>query len=252
MRAPRAEHSDGPNHNFPSGCAGKRRLWGGCLSARAKPLGTLPTREVWNENGRMQNKPWNANIHYDALLASLASAGDRVLDVGCGDGFLSSRLAELGCQVVALDADAEVLERAKQRWPGHRIDWVHDDVLKVDLPLNSFDVVLSNAALHHIPDTVQALTRMAALARPGGRPGVVGFARNGFWDWPMSIMGTALLLVISQMRGRWEHSAPIKWPPALTYGETKRVAKDTLPGCTFRRLWLGRFFLTWTKTCARL
>lgn len=199
---------------------------------------------------RMRNKPWNANIHYDALLASLASPGDRVLDVGCGDGFLSARLAELGCQVVALDADAGVLERAQQRWPQHRIDWLHDDFLKVDLPLGSFDVVLSNATLHHLPDAAQALTRMATLAKPGAQLGVVGFARNGFWDWPMSIIGAVLLFVIRNARGKWEHTAPIAWPPALTYGGVKRVAKAVWPGCTFRRLWLGRFFLKWTKAGA--
>ena len=189
---------------------------------------------------------WNANIHYDALLATLASPGDRVLDVGCGDGFLSARLAEAGCHVVALDVDAGVLERAKQRWPRHRIDWLHADLMTADLPPGSFDVVLSNATLHHLPDTGEALARMAALARPGGRLGVVGFARNGFWDWPMSLVCWVWLGIQIRIRGKWEHTASVK-DPTLTYGETKRVAKAAWPGGVFRRLWLGRFHLTWTK-----
>ena len=150
--------------------------------------------------------------------------------------------------MVALDADAGVLERARHRWRGRRIDWIHDDLLTVDLPLNSFDVVLSNATLHHLPDEGEALTRLAALTRPNGRLGVVGFARNGFWDWPMSLVGAALLGInIRWHGGKWEHTAPIVWPPALTYGETRRVARAVLPGCVFRRLWLGRFLITWTK-----
>lgn len=194
----------------------------------------------------MSGELWNANIHYDALLAMLAFPGDRVLDVGCGDGFLSAKLAEAGCQVVALDADAGVLERAKQRWPEHRIDWLHADLMTAELPLGSFDVVLSNAALHHLPDLGRALARMAALARPGGRFGVVGFARNGLWDWPVSLVGMVLLRVTIWVRGKWEHTAPVA-DPALTYGETKRIAKAVWPGCVFRRLWLGRFHLTWMK-----
>ncbi len=189
---------------------------------------------------------WNANIHYDTLLAMLASPDDRVLDVGCGDGFLSAKLAEAGCQVVALDADAEVLERAKQRWPESQIDWLHADLMTAELPLDSFDVVLSNAALHHLPDLGEALTRMSALVRPGGRLGIVGFARNGLWDWPMSLVGVVLLRVNIWVRGKWEHTAPIA-DPTLTYGETKRIVKAVWPGCAFQRLWLGRFHLTWTK-----
>lgn len=190
---------------------------------------------------------WNLNIHYDRLLVALVRPGDRVLEVGCGDGFLSARLAGAGCIVIALDADSGVLERARQRWVGYDIEWTHGDVLTRPLPVASFDVVVSNATLHHLPDAGGGLQRMSELLRPGGSLGVVGFARNGLLDWPQSLIGAIGALVLNRVRGKWEHSAPIVWPPELTYGQVRQISGQVLPGRTFSRLWLGRYLLTWDK-----
>lgn len=192
-------------------------------------------------------QPWNINIHCDRLLADLAHSGDRVLDVGCGDGFLSARLDDKGCEVIALDADAGVLDRARRRWPDRGVDWVHASLLDHDLAPGSFDVVVSNAMLHHLPDTPVALQAMAGLPRPGGRLGVVGFARNGLADWPMSLVGSVGIFAAVRLRGKWEHTAPIAWPPPHTYGQMRTISRHVLPGCTYRRLWLGRYLLTWHK-----
>lgn len=197
-------------------------------------------------------RPWNLNIHYDQRLAALASPGDRVLDVGCGDGFLAARLADRGCRVLGLDADAEVLDRARARWPASGVTWVCGDVLaRIDDPSHAvegrFDAVLSNATLHHLSDTSAALLRLAQLVRPGGVVGVVGFARNGMLDWPRSLIGSVGAFVIVRWKKKWEHTAPQHWPPELTYSQIRRVASAALPGSRFRRLWLGRYLLTWTK-----
>lgn len=192
------------------------------------------------------DQPWNINIHYDGLLAHLAQPGDRVLDVGCGDGFLSARLADVGCEVIGLDVDAGVLQRARARWPTRRVRWIRADVMTTDvLEPESFDVVVSNAALHHLPNPHEALTRLASLVRPGGRLGIVGFARNGLIDWPMSLIGSVLIFVAVRARSKWEHTAPIVWPPAVNYGQMRRIATRALPGARFRRLWMGRYLLTW-------
>ncbi len=190
---------------------------------------------------------WNLNIHYDARLARHAKSGDRVLDVGCGDGFLAARLADHGCVVVAIDADAPVLARARARWPSKPIEWIHGDVLTHPFAPASFDVVVSNATLHHLPDTALALARLAELTTAGGRLGIVGFARNGLADWPMSILSSLAIFVVVRVKRKWEHTAPVVWPPPLTYGQVKRVSGTVLPRRRFRRLWLGRYWLSWTR-----
>lgn len=193
------------------------------------------------------DRPWNLNIHYDRLLDDLVPPGACVLDVGCGDGFLSARLAEKGCEVVGLDADGGVLARARERWSDSGVSWVHADVMTHPLPAGSFDAVVSNATLHHLPDSGAALARMSELVRAGGRVGIVGFARNGPLDWPRSVLGAVGIFVLVRVKHKWEHTAPIVWPPADTYGDIARLSARLLPGRRFRKLWLGRYFITWTR-----
>ncbi len=195
------------------------------------------------------SQPWNANLHYDKVLLALTAptGGQRVLDVGCGDGFLSAALVERGHRVTGLDADAPVLARARERWGAASVDWVHADLMTADLAPASFDAVVSNATLHHLPDTRAALRRMAELLRPGGRLGIVGFARNSWWDWPYALAGQATLVTMNRIRRKWEHTAPQHWPPPLTYREVHRAASDLLPNRRFRRLLYGRYLLTWGK-----
>lgn len=192
---------------------------------------------------------WNANIHHHRLvLASLPRDATRVLDVGCGDGVLSTQLADAGVpHVVGLDLDPAVLERARKRHAGNRIEWVQGDVLKVALEPESFDAVVSVAALHHI-DAAQSLTRFAQLVRPGGAVIVVGLAANAWSDIPLAAAAVAARLVLGVVHHRWSHSAPECWPPPLTYGEMKTLSLRVLPGVRYRRHLLGRYSLVWHKS----
>ena len=87
---------------------------------------------------------WNANMHYHGLvLASLPKGASRVLDVGCGDGILAAQLFESGVpNVVALDVDQPVLDRARARHEGMPIEWLQGDVLDASLEPQSFDAVV--------------------------------------------------------------------------------------------------------------
>ncbi len=93
-------------------------------------------------------------------------AGERILDVGCGDGALTERIQGAGAQVLALDASETMVQAARARG----LEVVHGDVLEMTFS-DEFDAVFSNAALHWIPcqEQGQALERIAAALRPGGR-----------------------------------------------------------------------------------
>jgi 2-polyprenyl-3-methyl-5-hydroxy-6-metoxy-1,4-benzoquinol methylase len=195
---------------------------------------------------------WNANTHYHpVVLASLSSEVSRVLDVGCGDGLLAADLIDAGVPyVVGLDVDRPVLERAHTRYKALAIEWVQGDVLDVALAPESFDAVVSVAALHHM-DAARALTRFAQLVRPGGTIVVVGLASNTWLDIPLAAVAVCSRLVLRLFFGRWDHSAPTCWPPPLTYREMRVLSARVLPGVRYRRHLLSRYSLVWRKPATR-
>jgi SAM-dependent methyltransferase len=90
--------------------------------------------------------------------------GERILDLGCGDGVLTLKIAAAGAQVEGLDGDAAMVEASRKRGLSVR----HLDARRLD-DAARFDAVFSNATLHWIrpPQTVAA--NVARALKPGGR-----------------------------------------------------------------------------------
>ena len=118
---------------------------------------------------------WNAG-NYDNNFSFVArggeslvdlldpSPGQRVLDLGCGTGDLTAKIAERGATVVGLDADASMIERARLRFPD--LEFVHGD--GHNFSLGSFDSVFSNAALHWLTRPRDVTTSVRAALVDGG------------------------------------------------------------------------------------
>lgn len=93
-------------------------------------------------------------------------AGERILDLGCGTGQLTAKIAESGASVVGLDRSAEMIGQARQNYPG--LEFRLADAASFSYP-GEFDAVFSNAALHWITDAEKAIESIASSLRPGGR-----------------------------------------------------------------------------------
>jgi 2-polyprenyl-3-methyl-5-hydroxy-6-metoxy-1,4-benzoquinol methylase len=100
----------------------------------------------------------------DALSAFRIENG-RILEVGCGMGRLSAKLRQFG-KVTAVDLGVKIIETAKSRYPD--INFCSGDVHTLDLPVNSFDAVVTLETLSHVPDQPGFLHRLAQLLKPGG------------------------------------------------------------------------------------
>ncbi len=91
-------------------------------------------------------------------------AGERVLDLGCGDGALTERLVRAGCLVVAVDSSPEQVWAALERGLDARIIDVRELAFE-----DEFDAVFSNAALHWVAEADAVIRGVWRALRPGGR-----------------------------------------------------------------------------------
>ena len=137
---------------------------------------TNDTREFWNRwnatwrEGSRQD--WNADETsrraYDVILQwipSLGLADARILEVGCGAGWLCDRLRAFGT-VTGVDIADEVIARAQSRFPG--VHFIAADFYTHELPRSHFDLLLSDETLACVPDQPPFAARMADVLKPGG------------------------------------------------------------------------------------
>ncbi|MEX2201872.1 MAG: methyltransferase domain-containing protein [Dongiaceae bacterium] len=101
----------------------------------------------------------------EAVLEWLApQPGERILDLGCGDGVLTEKLVAAGADVVGVDASAEQVAAACTRGLDARV--MDGERLSFD---REFDAVFSNAALHWMRNPEAAIDGVRRALRPGGR-----------------------------------------------------------------------------------
>ncbi len=99
------------------------------------------------------------------LVRSLAIEHPKILDFGCGTGWLTERLAEFG-ETAGIDLADGVIECAQSRAP--HIKFIAGDIFQMPLPRTYYDVVVSQEVIAHIPDQVAYLDRAAEVLKSRG------------------------------------------------------------------------------------
>ena len=173
----------------------------------------------------------------DAVLRALRKAPPaRILDVGCGTGRLTTRLArELpASRVVGCDFSRGMLRHAYAN--GSALAWVQGDAQRLPFADGSFDAVVSTEAFHWFPDPGSALAAFHRVLAPRGRL-LIAFVNPSFdalsrasrvvsrwlgeplrWPTPEVLRGqieAAGFEVVSQRR-LFRLPAPVLFPPVLT------------------------------------
>jgi SAM-dependent methyltransferase len=119
----------------------------------------------WNAAGYERHAGFVAELGAPLLDLLQPGPGERVLDLGCGDGRLTARVAGEERRVVGLDRS---LSQAAATF-GRAVPAVCADARFLPFAAGTFDAVLSNAALHWVPDHPRALAAVRRVLVPGGR-----------------------------------------------------------------------------------
>jgi len=101
-----------------------------------------------------------------AFLLEHVRGGERVLDLGCGEGDFAAAAAQAGpAEVLGVDVAAEAVRRARARHPDLRFERVEDALPAQDA---SFDLVWCSEVLEHVLDTATLLSEARRVLRTGG------------------------------------------------------------------------------------
>jgi len=124
---------------------------------------TMPPQS-WDPDRYGKNARFVSDLGAPLVELLAPQPGQRVLDLGCGDGELTRKLVDLGCAVVAIDSSPEQVEGARRLGLNARVGNGED--LEFD---GVFDAVFSNAALHWMKRADRVIAGVHRALRPGGR-----------------------------------------------------------------------------------
>jgi len=149
-----------------------RQFWDGRALDPSNDDSQVTHRDVWQR--------W---LEIETIRRYLRPA-DRLLDVGCGAGYTTLRIAGSVTEAVGVDFSDEMIARAVKASAGQAgVGFEQADVMDLSpRDLGTFDVVLSSRCLINLPDWAAqqaALANIAAMVRPGGRFILVEGLRDG-------------------------------------------------------------------------
>ena len=122
------------------------------------------TNQRWDPAQYARNARFVSDLGAPLLDLLAPRAGERVLDLGCGDGALTERIVARGCRVLGVDGSREQVAAARTR--GLDAQVVRAEALSF---ANEFDAVFSNAVLHWVQRQDAALAGVYRALKPGGR-----------------------------------------------------------------------------------
>lgn len=121
--------------------------------------------QTWDTKDYAQNAAFVPGLASGVLEWLNAQPGESILDLGCGDGQLTLRLAATGARVKGLDLSPEMVAAARARG----VNALEGSADAMPFADRSLDAVFSNAALHWVRDHDAMMTQVHRVLRPGGR-----------------------------------------------------------------------------------
>lgn len=123
-----------------------------------------PRRQVWSAGSYDTHARFVSDLAQGVVDWLALQPGERILDLGCGDGVLTAELAAAGANVTGVDSSEDFIAAARARGLDARL--MDGQSLTFE---SEFDAVFSNAALHWMTDAPAVVKGVASALKPGGR-----------------------------------------------------------------------------------
>jgi SAM-dependent methyltransferase len=211
----------------------------------------------------LDDNGWTQNNHYHAfLLRHVPPNCSNALEIGCGTGTFSRRLAERSQQVLALDLSAEMIRVARLR-SAHlqNLEYRCAEVMACDLPSEGFDCVATIATLHHLP-LREVLIKLKHSLKPAGvllvidlfepernllkpaglRDGLVNVAAMGI-SGSLRLIHNGRLKPPKEVRAAWDEHGKTDSYPSMQ--EVRGLCAEILPDAQIRQHLLWRYSIVW-------
>src|SRR5271170_8021255 len=124
----------------------------------------MSTAQIWDPASYARNARFVSDLGSPVVDLLAPKPGERILDLGCGDGVLTKKLVDLGCEVVAVDSSSAQVEGARKL--GLNAHVANGEDLQYE---EEFDAVFSNAVLHWIKRADAMIAGVYRSLKPGGR-----------------------------------------------------------------------------------
>ncbi len=118
----------------------------------------------WNARTYDQNARYVSDLGMPVVELLAPGPGEKILDLGCGDGVLSAKLQSMGCSVIGIDPSQDFIRAATAAGIDARLG----DARQLEFN-EQFHAVFSNAVLHWIPDAGSVAAGVYRALKPGGR-----------------------------------------------------------------------------------
>lgn len=196
--------------------------------------------QTWDAADYAANARFVSDLGQPVLDLLAPRAGERILDVGCGDGALTQRLVQAGAKVVGVDPAPDFVAAAAARGIDARL--IDAQALPFE---REFDAVFTNAVLHWIPDLDAALRGVHRALKAGGRfVGECGGHGN------VAAVSTALRAVARRHGVRaqlpWRYPTPDDFTARLISAGFRPVSVELIP----RPTPLASGMAAWLRTFA--
>lgn len=198
-----------------------------------------------------------SDVYHEYVRRHLPPQCERALEIGCGTGVFSRLLAAHAQNVFAVDLSPQMIRLARQQSIDYsNIEYATADVMRLSLPAESYDCIVSLATLHHLP-LEQAVLKMKDALKPGGvliihdliaDDRIIDKVKN-MLAYPVSaarrFSKTGRLRAPREVREAWKEHG--KGEVYLTLNEVKEMCGQYLPEAKVRQHLLWRYTVVWHK-----